>query len=55
MLSSDESAFRPMTLKNTNFYVLTDISAPYTLAPSSDNTLISSGIVLGMLMESYNP
>ena len=32
---SDEGALRNMTPKNTNFRVLTDFSAPYTLAPSS--------------------
>ena len=32
---SDEGALRHMTPKNTNFYVLTDFSAPYTLTPSS--------------------
>ena len=34
---SDEGALRHMTPKNTNFYVLTDFSAPYTLALSSSH------------------
>ena len=33
--TSDEGALRNMTPKNTNVRVLTDFSAPYTLAPSS--------------------
>ena len=32
---SDEGALRNITPKNTNFRVLTDFSAPYTIAPSS--------------------
>ena len=31
---SDEGALRYATPKNTEFYVLTDLSATYTLAPS---------------------
>ena len=34
---SDEGALRNVTPKITNFYVLTDFSAPYTLAPSSSH------------------
>ena len=53
MLSkSDEGALRHMTPKNTNFHVLTAL-APPTLSRSHHPTLMSSGIVLGMLMESY--
>ena len=50
---SDEGALKNMTPKNTNFRVLTDFSAPYALAPYH-STLISSGIVSGMLMEKYH-
>ena len=53
---SDKDALRNMTPRNTNFYVLNDFSAPIggLVSRPYHPTLISSGIVSGLLMESYH-